>query len=217
MASSSLTARSPAILLYVLDLLGVAVCAVSGALAAGRKSLDLFGVAVIAVVTGIGGGTLRDLLLGRTPVFWVRNPDYLWVILAATVLTVIYVRFWRPPHNALAIADAFGMALFTVSGAQIAESYGHAGLIVVLMGALTGVAGGAVRDVLLAEIPMVLRSRELYATAAIAGATVYLLLAKVGLAAPLPSLAGMAAAVALRFASIYGGLRLPSFRLPEAK
>jgi uncharacterized membrane protein YeiH len=193
------------------------VCAVSGALAAGRKSLDLFGVAVIAVVTGIGGGTLRDLLLGRTPVFWVNNPIYLWVMLGAAALTVLYVRFREPPIHALEIADAFGLALFTVSGAQIAEGFTDRGIIVVLMGTLTGVAGGAVRDVLCAEIPMVLRSRQLYATAAIAGATTFHLGTLAGCAAPIPTLAGMAIAIALRFGSIYGGLRLPSFRLPESR
>ncbi len=172
-------------------------------------------MAVIAVVTGIGGGTLRDLLLGRTPVFWVNNPVYLWVMLGAAAFTVLYVRFRQPPLHALEIADAFGLALFTVSGAQIAEGFTRQGLIVVLMGTLTGVAGGAVRDVLCAEIPMVLRSRQLYATAAIAGATLYHLGVLLRLPSPVPTLIGMAIAVALRFASIYGGLRLPSFRLPE--
>jgi len=172
-------------------------------------------VAVIAVVTGIGGGTLRDLLLGRAPVFWVRNPIYLWVILGAAAFTVLYVRFRTPPLHALEIADAFGLALFSVSGAQIAEGFTRRGIIIVLMGTLTGVAGGAVRDVLCAEIPMVLRNRQLYATAAIAGAAGFYLGDRLGLVSPLPAILGMAIAVALRFGSIYGGLRLPSFRLPE--
>jgi uncharacterized membrane protein YeiH len=160
----------------LLDFAGVAVFAVSGALAAGRKNLDLVGVVVIASVTAIGGGTLRDLLMDRHPVFWVARPAYLYVIIAAALATVAWARRFRPPALSLAIADALGLAFFTVSGAQIAEARGLSGVVVVLMGVLTGVAGGVLRDVLSAEIPLVLRKGQLYATAAIIGAIVYLLL-----------------------------------------
>jgi len=100
--------------LYVLDLLGVAVFAVSGVLAAGRKSLDLLGVLVIATLTAIGGGTIRDLLLDRHPIFWISQPTYLVVISVAAALTIIYVRVRRPPGDALLYADALGLALFTI-------------------------------------------------------------------------------------------------------
>src|SRR5918998_745786 len=103
-----------------MDLLGVAVFAVSGALAAGRKSLDLLGVLVIAVVTAIGGGTIRDLLLNRHPIFWIADPTYLVVICIAAALTIVYVRLRAPPGNSLLVADALGLALFTITGAQIA-------------------------------------------------------------------------------------------------
>ena len=102
-------------ILYLLDLAGVAVFAVSGALAAGRKRFDLLGVAVIAIVTAIGGGTTRDILLNRHPVFWIKDPTYLLVILAAAALTVLYARFQEPPRTSLLIADALGLALFTIS------------------------------------------------------------------------------------------------------
>src|SRR5688572_15071003 len=108
----------------LLVFLGVAVCAVSGALAAGRKSLDLLGVAAIALVTAIGGGTLRDVLLGRYPIFWIADPSYLAVILVAAAGTVLYVRFREPPYKALVIADAFGLGFFTITGAQVAEERG---------------------------------------------------------------------------------------------
>ena len=100
---------------YVLDLLGVAVFAVSGVLAAGRKSLDLFGVLVIATLTAIGGGTIRDLLLDRHPIFWIVQPTYLVVISVAAALAIIDVRVRRPPGNALLYADALGLALFTIA------------------------------------------------------------------------------------------------------
>jgi uncharacterized membrane protein YeiH len=202
-------------LLYALAMIGVAVFAVSGALAAGRKGLDLLGVVVIAVVTAIGGGTLRDLLLDRHPIFWIGDPLHLWVILGATAATVVYARYRRPPERALVIADALGLALFTISGAQLAEAAGLTGVIVVVMGVITGVAGGVIRDVLTAQIPLIFRRGSLYATAAIAGAVVYLALQAAGVARPAAALTGMATITALRFASIWWKLQLPVFALAE--
>lgn len=202
-------------ILQIFDLLGVAVFAVSGALAAGRKSLDLLGVGVIAVVTATGGGTLRDLLLDRHPVFWIQNPIYLVVILAAAALTLIYTRFRRPPNRALLIADAFGLALFSISGAQIAERTTVSAIIIVVMGAMTGVAGGVIRDVLLAEIPLILRRGNIYAVAAIAGVSVYLGLQYVGLDRSLATVLGMGTIAAMRLAAIAWGVSLPVFSLSD--
>jgi uncharacterized membrane protein YeiH len=195
--------------LYVLDLLGVAVFAASGALAAGRKRMDLLGVLVVGAVTAVGGGTLRDLLLDRHPVFWMADPAYLSVIIGAVIVTLVYERFRRPSASALAIADAFGLALFTIGGAQIAERAGVSSIIVVLMAAMTGVAGGALRDVLMAEIPLILK-RDIYATASIAGATAYLLFQSIGLSHDLAALIGVLVVVMLRLAAIFWGLRLPT-------
>ena len=195
-----------------LDFAGVAVYAVSGALAAGRKRLDLVGVVVIASATAIGGGTARDLLLDRHPVFWIARPAYLYVIIAAALLTVAWSRRFRPPERMLGIADALGLAFFTVSGAQIAEARGLAGVVVVLMGALTGVAGGALRDVLCAEIPMILRKGQLYATASIAGAAIYLLL-QASIDRTAAALVAMACIAGLRLAAIVWDLTLPVFSL----
>jgi uncharacterized membrane protein YeiH len=200
-------------IVYLLDLLGVAVFAISGALAAGRKSLDVLGVIVIAVVTAIGGGTLRDLLLDRHPIFWIADPTYLVVISISALLTVVWVRRRPPPGNSLLIADALGLALFTIMGAQVAEGAGLSAIIVVLMGTMTGVAGGVIRDVLSAEVPLILR-RDLYATAAIAGASLYLLVQQVGLAQPGAAFLGIAAVTLLRLLAILRGWRLPVFRLP---
>jgi uncharacterized membrane protein YeiH len=200
---------------YVLDLAGVAVFAISGVLAAGRKNLDLLGVAVIAVVTAIGGGTLRDVLLDRHPIFWIADPTYLWVILAATVVTLGYVRLWIASRRALLIADALGLAFFTIGGVEIAQQAGHSDLIALLMGTITGVAGGVLRDVLLGEIPLIFRPGRLYATAAIGGAGLYLLLAWAGITKEAAALGGMAATVGLRLGAIFWRLELPTVRLPE--
>lgn len=203
-------------ILYLLDLCGVAVFAVSGALVAGRKQrFDLLGVAVIAIVTAIGGGTIRDVLLDRHPVFWIEDPTYLLVILAAAALTMVYARFHQPPRISLLVADALGLALFTISGAQVAEQRDLSGTIVVVMATVTGTAGGLLRDVLSAEVPLLLRQSELYATAAIAGATAYLLLQAAGLERTPAALAGMATVAGLRLASILWRLRLPVFRVED--
>ena len=200
---------------YVLDLIGVGVFAMSGALSAGRKRMDLLGVAVIAVVTAIGGGTLRDILLDQHPVFWIRDPTYVTVTVCAGLATTVYTRFFPVPRHALMIADALGLALFTVSGAQIAERVDVPGIVVVVMAVITGVAGGVVRDVLCNEIPLIFRKGSLYATAALAGAVLYLVLERMSVPAPTPAFAGMAVIAALRLASVYWGLALPVPHLPE--
>ena len=157
----------------------MAVFAVSGALAALHLQLDLLGVIVIASITAIGGGTLRDLLLNRHPIFWVEDPWPLYVILSATLLTVLYVQVLPVPFRTLLVADALGLALFAMSGAQLAERTRHRALVVVLMGTLTGVGGGMLRDVFTAKVPLILR-QDIYASAAIAGFVLYLLLQRLG-------------------------------------
>jgi uncharacterized membrane protein YeiH len=201
-------------LLYVLDLIGVAVFAVSGALAASRKGLDVFGVLVFAAITAVGGGTLRDLLLDRHPIFWMLDPAYLGVTIAAALLTVAYLHRRPAPGRALLVADALGLALFAISGARIAEAIGHSPLIVVLLGTMTGVAGGVLRDVLSAQIPLILRG-DFYATAAVAGIAVYLLLQALGVPQPTACVVGIVSVVGLRLLAIVRGLGLPVVRLPE--
>ena len=200
--------------LYVLDLFGVAVFAVSGALTAGRKGMDLFGVVVVAVVTAIGGGTVRDVLLDERPIFWIEDPTYLGVILAAAGATLVYGRFFTPPQGSLLVADAFGLAVFTFIGARTAYEAGVPVIIVILMGAITGAAGGVMRDVLCAVVPLILR-REIYATAALAGAAVYVLLEVVGMDAPLVALLPIATVFALRLAAIRFDLHVPPFQPKE--
>lgn len=197
--------------LYLIDLAGVAVFAVSGVLAAGRKKLDLFGVLVLALVTAIGGGTLRDVLMDRGQVFWMTDPTYLVVITIVAFLTVQWVKRFPTPAHALELADAAGLAFFVIGGAQIAQAAGLHAISVMVMGVMTGVAGGMVRDVLTAEIPFILRHRQLYATAAIAGIGLYLVLDAAGVGRVAASLCGMATTFALRLASIYLDLRVPAF------
>lgn len=188
---------------------GVMFFAASGVLSAGRKGMDLVGVAVIALATALGGGTLRDLLLQRHPMFWIGDPGYLWECFIATGLTLLYVRHRNPPPRAMLIADGLGLALFTIGGAQIAERSGVSGTIVVLMGVTTGAAGGVVRDVLSAEVPLIFRAGRLYASAALAGAVLYLALQNLGVVRDTAALAGMGLIAALRFGAIVHDWRVP--------
>lgn len=200
-------------LLYFLDLFGVAVFSISGALAAGRLELDLLGVVVLASLTAIGGGTLRDVLMNRHPVFWMARPTYLMVICAAALGTVLYVQFLPIPAQALLVADALGLALFALTGAQLAEAARLHPLIVVLMGTMTGVAGGVMRDIFSNQVPLLLR-QDIYATAAIAGIALYLALKALGIKPSWAFWTGMAVVVGLRLSAIFLGWHLPVFRLP---
>jgi uncharacterized membrane protein YeiH len=199
---------------YLLDLAGVALFSFSGALAGGRAGLDLLGVVVIATVTAIGGGTVRDLLLNRHPMFWISDPVYLIVTAVVGLATVLYVRVLPAPGNALIVADALALALFAMMGAEIAESTTHSPLIVVLMGTISGVVGGVIRDVLTAQVPLLL-GRDIYATAAIAGVTLYLVLQKLGVPRSVAFGAGLASIVALRLGAITWDWHLPVFRLAQ--
>lgn len=206
-------------LLLVLDLIGVAVFAVSGALVAGRKRMDLIGVLVLAMATAVGGGTLRDLLLDRQPIFWLKNAAYVWVIAGAALATVLFSRIVHPSrrvvHGTLLVADALGLALFAISGAQIAERAGMPAVAIVILGTMTGSAGGAIRDVLANEVPLILRRGELYASAAMAGIVVYLTIARLGAPPPIGSMTGMAVVAVVRLAAIWWRLSLPEFALEE--
>jgi uncharacterized membrane protein YeiH len=201
----------PSVNLELLDYAGVAVFAASGALAAARRSLDVLGVVVLATVTAIGGGTVRDVLLDRV-VFWTIHPTYLYVILAAALVTIVYTRRFHPPERLLAVLDALGLAFFTISGAQIAEALEHTGVVVVVMGTLTGVAGGVIRDLFLGRIPLILRKGQIYASAAIAGATAYQLL-QLAIDRDIAAAVAMATIAIIRLAAIAFNWSLPEVSL----
>ena len=199
------------VLFYFLDLAGVAVFAATGVLASRDRDLDLLGIVVVAKLTAIGGGTVRDLLLDRHPIFWVTDNSYLIVIIASTIATVAYLRGFPPPGNVFLVADALGLSLFAMSGAKLALAAQHSPLIVVIMGTMTGVAGGVLRDVITARVPLILQ-RELYATAAIAGIAWYLTLLTLAVPHAFAFGGGIIVVVALRLFAIRWGLNLPVFR-----
>lgn len=192
------------------DLLGIAVFAISGTLAAWRKQMDGFGVIVLATVTAIGGGTLRDLILD-SPVIWLSNNSYFLAIFAAAGLTILAVRNRLViPNNTLQIADAIGLAFFVIMGTQKALDHGTSGFVAIMMGTMSGVCGGMIRDVLCREIPMVFRG-ELYAITCIFGGLVYVQLLSFGVEQMPAMLSGMTALLTLRLAAIRWHLTIPVF------
>jgi uncharacterized membrane protein YeiH len=192
---------------------GVAVCAISGVLAAEGKRMDLFGAMVLALATAMGGGTIRDLCMGAKPVFWIENIDFLHTALVAALATFVLARFLHPPNRALALADAFGLALFGIVGTEKALIYESPALVAVLFGIVTAVAGGILRDVLRQELPHVFRTEvELYATAVAVGASAYVLLRQHLPPADWHRYAGMGCILLLRLAAMRWSLRLPVYR-----
>ena len=200
-------------LFYLADLFGVAVFAITGALMAGRKSMDLFGVLVIAIVTALGGGTLRDLILDNHPVSWIRNDTYIWVASLAAVGTVLWVRMTQPIHErGLLIADAFGLAVFTVIGTEVALQHNMPHSTALIMGVMTGVAGGVMRDVICNEIPLIFQ-KEIYATACLLGALVFIGMRELGTPHWLDTGVAMLCVLLARLAAIRWHLALPRFHL----
>jgi uncharacterized membrane protein YeiH len=205
------------LLLLVLDLIGTFVFALSGAVAGVRRRLDLFGVLVLSFAAGNAGGITRDLLIGATPPAAIADWRYLGVSLLAGVLTFYrYPMIQRWKHPVL-MTDAAGLALFAVAGAQKALAHDLNPVMAALLGMLTGVGGGMLRDVLVTEIPTVLRA-DLYAVAALAGAAVVVLGDQLQLPPTGTTLAGAALCFGLRFMAIRHGWHLPRARgadMPE--
>ena len=197
-------------LFVFLDVLGVAVFAVSGALVASRKEMDLVSFGLLACLTGIGGGTLRDVLLDRA-VFWIEQPYYLATCLAVAVLVFFTAHIIQQRFVFVLWADAIGVAAFTVMGAEIALRSGTNELVAIVMGMMTATFGGLARDVVCAE-PVLIMRKELYATCAMAGATTYVVLGMADVPFSVAAIAGFVIAFALRAGGIHKGWRLPPYK-----
>jgi uncharacterized membrane protein YeiH len=200
--------------IYILDLVGTAVFATSGALAAGRKQMDIFGVVVLGCVTALGGGTVRDVILGSYPVFWISDTLYLAVAVVAAIGTFVLAQRWKLHAKVLVYADAVGLAVFTVVGFQKGFQITHDYFIATVMGMTTGVVGGITRDMLSGEIPLILR-REIYASASLCGAVLLGLLTHFGLPSPFTVLGAALTTLVIRLAALRWGLALPLLRIEE--
>jgi len=195
-------------LLYTLDLIGTAAFAASGAWAGVRRHMDPFGVLVLGLVTAVGGGTLRDLLVGDIPPFSLQNETYLYIsILAALAVYAARNRF-QTIERPLLVLDAIGLGTFVVIGTTKALDFGLGFLGATLMGVMTCTAGGVVRDVLANQVPLILR-REIYASACLAGAVLLVVLESLGSGRPLAALFAAAMVITIRLLAIRHNWSLP--------
>ncbi|MBB1258697.1 trimeric intracellular cation channel family protein [Streptomyces alkaliterrae] len=202
-------------MLHVLYLVGVSAFAASGVLAAHRANMDPFGGLVLAFAAAVSGGTLRDLILDRHPLYWTQDWVLLTVIACVGVGTIFYLRFWKLPHRSLLVVDAIGLAVVTVIGARAAIDSGVTPLAVLILAVLTGVTGEVVRDVLCGEFPPLLLREDVYATAAFAGALCYLVLHWLEVAQGPATVVSAGLVFALRLAAMFFGLHLPRPRRDE--
>lgn len=201
--------------LVVLDLVGIGVFAISGALVAVRKDLDVFGVLVLAGTTGLGGGFLRDVLIGATPPAALADWRYLLVPIGAGLLTFVYHPALGRMERTVNIFDAFGLALFCVAGAAKALDHGLGPLPAALMGMVTGIGGGMVRDVLAGRVPVIFRG-ELYAIPALAGALVTVLGIRADLPEVLVTVVGAGVCLVWRLLAIWRRWQAPIARGPAS-
>lgn len=197
-------------LIYGLGLAASVVCAVTGVLVARDKGVDLFGALMAGVATSLGGGTVRDLLLGRK-VFWMADETYLWVTVLTAFVTFFITRVRHLPENLFLIPDAIGLALFAIVGTQVALDWNMPWLTASLLGVVTAVFGGLLRDIMINEVPLVFTS-ELYATAAWVGAMTLIGLDTIGINVKLAAWIALAACIAVRLVAIRWKVTLPRFQ-----
>ncbi len=194
---------------FIADLVGTFVFAVSGALAARERNFDLFGIFIIAFVTAVGGGTLRDVIIGRTPVFWMKEPLYVLSIFLGALTAILFQKKAGYMHRALILFDTLGIAVFTIIGTEIALSYPYQFhySIVVAIGMMTACFGGVIRDILCNEIPVIFH-KELYATPCLIGSVIFLGLRNFDFFQGYISLIAMFVIVVVRLCAIKYSLQL---------
>ncbi|ACK53235.1 MULTISPECIES: trimeric intracellular cation channel family protein [Thauera] len=199
--------------LVAIEVGGTLAFAMSGLIEATRKRMDIVGVFSVAFVSAFGGGTLRDILLDRRPLFWIENQEYLWLVLAMVATTPLWLQTLRHKVGGrlMELADALGLGLFAISGATLADAAGMPVLVSMMMGAITAVFGGVSRDVLCNEVPKVYSDHRPYAMCALFGCGVFLALDAIGLPLPIATLAGIAAATGSRLLALVFDVRLPAW------
>ena len=196
-------------LYQLVDILGTIAFAVSGVLVAMDKRLDLFGVLIIAFVTAIGGGTLRDLLIGNTPVTWMRDLTYVSIIPATVVLTIIFSRQLKYLRKSLFLFDTIGIGLYTMLGIEKGLEANLSPVMCIALGTMTASFGGVLRDILCNEIPVIFR-KEIYATVCILGGTLYFILKWTGILEEYAYISAILAVIILRILAVRFSIRLPN-------
>jgi len=196
--------------LITIYLIAITAVAMSGALAAGRRNMDIFGVAFIAFVTALGGGTIRDMVLGHFPIGWTQHPPYIYLVISAGLVTTLFARFMHHLKTVFLVLDALGLIAFSLIGCEVALGMGYAPVVVIMAGMITGIFGGILRDVLCNQVPVVFR-QELYASVSLAVCSLYLVLRDLGLGTEANTLISFGLGLALRLCAIWRGWKLPTF------
>jgi uncharacterized membrane protein YeiH len=194
---------------YYFELVGTAIFAITGVLVVARRGLDMFGALTLGMVTALGGGTARDVMI-EAPIFWFGDVNYVWAAIAGALLAFWIGSFFRSTYSALLYLDGLGGALFAIAAASKVLTMGYSGPLAVLMGVLTGIGGGLIRDVL-AGRPTLLRSRDIYATPILFGCTIFVLLRGMTDAFGYAGFIGAASIFGVRAAAIYWHLQMPSW------
>jgi uncharacterized membrane protein YeiH len=197
----------------VIEVAATVAFAISGLIAAARQRMDVVGVFSVTFVSAFGGGTLRDLLLDRRPLFWVEHQEYVWLVVAMTLTAPLLLRAVRHQlvDKVTEVADAFGLGLFAISGASLAMVAGMPAIVSVLLGAMTAVSGGVLRDVLCNEIPKVFHDHLPYTLCTFVGCAIFLGLNTLGAAPELSTSAGIASTTGLRLLAVWTGWRIPDW------
>lgn len=199
-------------LFALLDYASVLVFALTGSLVASRAQLDFVGFCFFANLTAVGGGTLRDVLLDRNPVFWIDNPTYLGVATGAALLVFVTAHLLESRYSVLLWLDAFALAVAVAAGSSVAQALDYSIPIVIVMGVITGTMGGLMRDVVSNEVPLVLKQGELYVTCAFAGSAATALSSHFGLSPNLAAISCALVTLTLRAGSMSFGWRLPVYK-----
>ena len=196
-------------LYQTIDILGTVAFAISGVLVAMEKRLDLFGVLIIAFVTSIGGGTLRDLLIGNTPVVWMRDLTYVTTIFITVVFAIIFVNQLKYLRKSLFLFDTIGIGLYTMLGVEKGLEAELLPIMCIFLGTMTACFGGVIRDILCNEIPVIFR-KEIYATACILGGASYFLFMMLSLKESYAYIAAILVVITLRLMAVRFGISLPN-------
>ncbi|MGO3344766.1 MAG: trimeric intracellular cation channel family protein [Marinomonas sp.] len=197
-------------MLTIIYLIAITAEAMSGALVAGRRNMDMFGVALIAFITALGGGTVRDILLGHFPVNWTQHPSYIYLTITAGLSTMVLARFMHRLQKLFLLLDAMGLIAFTIIGCNVAEQLGYSIPVVIMAGIITGVFGGILRDILCHQTPQVLQ-HELYASVSLLVAVLYLVMQHYGVNNDITLLVSFSSGLIMRLAAIRWSWSLPVF------
>ncbi len=198
-------------LIYVLDIIGTFAFAISGALVASNKNFDLFGVIIIAFATAVGGGMMRDVLINSHPINWIGDLNYIWTILAAVVFTFLFKSKIAPLSKTMFLFDTIGIGVFTLLGVQKGLTFHLHPFIAIVMGMVSSVMGGVIRDVLTNEVPLIFK-KEIYASACLVGGTVYLITNHFNLPENIQFFATVFTVIGIRLVAVKFQLQLPKIK-----